>query len=855
MLLHQFKNPLLIILMFGALLSFVTSHYVDAIAITAIILINALISFVQEVKAQKSIDALKNLAAPKATVLRDKKWQNLPSIELVPGDIIKLDAGNIVPADIRLIKSQQLRIDEAALTGESEPVAKHDQPMTENDLPIADQLNMAFMSTSVTEGQGLGIVVGIGMQTEVGNIAHLMQSASTTLTPLQQRVHRLSKTLIMAALLVVMLVISVGLLYDMSWPILMTTGISLAVAATPEGLMTILTIVLTLGATRMMRNNGLVRQLASVETLGSTSIICSDKTGTLTQNKMQVTQLWTGGSYYHIEGRGYEPVGQFLDHTKTVISHQDIRHLEHMVTMSVLCNEAEHVEKDGRHSIIGSPTEGAILVAAAKTGMTKTTALTEYEIVQTFPFDSKRKLMSVVTKDLKGQHWLFVKGAPDVMIQNSEAVQLQKKVGFMLGDNLGDMQTDRYLVESVVENFASQALRTLAIGYRKLQDDDLQRPFAELETDLTLAGIYGIIDPPRPEAIDAIASCHSAGIRVSMITGDHASTAKAIALNMGIIDHADAPILEGKTLNLLTDEDLYQQVETVSVFARVTPEHKLRIVQALQKHNHVVAMTGDGVNDAPALRTADIGIAMGITGTGVSKESADLILLDDNFATIVESVKEGRRIYDNIRNFIRQDLTTNVGEVSALLFAFILVVNEPLLTLAPLMILWINLISDGLPSLALGVDGAEDNVMSRSPRAKDESFFSGNLGYTILIRGLIMGGVTYGMFIYALGLDLDMAYAQTLAFMTLIFGQLVQVFDSRTRTNLYRRNPFNNPALLWAVGGSALLSIMMVYASFGNLLLGTLPLSPEHLGLAFLVGALPVLLLSAVNEAFSMKWL
>jgi len=847
MLISQCKNPLLSILMFGAVLSFITSHMVDAIAITVIILINALISFIQEYRAQKSIDALKKMAAPQCIVLRNQQWKTLAAPELVPGDIVRLDAGSIVPADLRLLDTQQLKIDEAALTGESEPVGKHCDAIQQADLAIADQSNMAFMSTAVTEGQGLGVVANTGMHTEVGKIADLMQTASTHLTPLQARVHRLSKVLIMAALIVVMVVISIGLLHGMSWSVLMTTGISLAVAATPEGLMTILTIVLTLGATRMMRNNGLVRQLASVETLGSTSIICSDKTGTLTQNKMQVTQLWTAGNYYHVEGKGYQPVGQFLDHNHTPIAHKEIHNLEYMMTLAVLCNEAQHVENDGKHSIIGSPTEGSILVAAAKMGMTKDMAKNSYTEVQTFPFDSKRKMMSVIVKDHQQQHWLIVKGAPDVMIQNSIAVQLQ--------NSLGDMLSDQCKIHGVIENFANQALRTLAIGYRKLEPSDLERNYEELERNLILAGIFGIIDPPRPEAIEAVSACHSAGIRVSMITGDHAITAKAIALKMGIIDNPEDQVLEGKTLSKMTDDELYEQVEQTSVFARVTPEHKLRIVQALQKHDHVVAMTGDGVNDAPALRTADMGVAMGITGTGVSKESADLILLDDNFATIVEAVKEGRRIYDNIRKFIRQDLTTNVGEVSALLFAFILIVEEPLLTLAPLMILWINLISDGLPSLALGVDGAEDNVMERSPRAKHESFFSGRLGQTILIRGLIMGAVTYGMFMYAINLGFEQSYAQTLAFMTLIFGQLIQVFDSRTTTNIYRRNPFGNRALLFAVAGSGLLSLMMVYAPFGNLLLGTLPLSPEHLGLAFLVGALPVLLLSAINNIFNLKWL
>ncbi|BBP42529.1 cation-translocating P-type ATPase [Thiosulfativibrio zosterae] len=851
MLLYQFKNPLLIILIFGALLSFVTQHTTDAIAISVIVALNALISFTQEYKAQKSMDALKQMAAPQAKVLREGEWQMIPAKQLVVGDIIKLDAGSIVPADCRLFHSQALRIDEAALTGESEPVLKDaETPIDDHELPIADQHNMAFMSSLVTEGQGSALVVNIGMQTEVGKIAGLLQSAETQLTPLQQRIHKLSKVLIIAAVLLVLMVMSVGLFHGMDWQTLMTTGISLTVAATPEGLITLLTIVLTLGASRMMQNHALVRQLASVETLGSTSVICSDKTGTLTQNKMQVTQFWTGGHFYHVTGHGYEPEGDFFDHQKAPIAYQDIEHLQHLAKISVVCSDAElkcHPEHKTHH-ILGSPTEGAILVAAAKAGVTRKAVNEQFELIQMFAFDAKRKMMSVIAQDKDGQYWLFAKGAPDIFVQHCEAVQLQ--------NTLGDRLTEQANINSVIEHFANQALRTLAVGYRKLSKQELELPIEQLEDNLILSGIYGIIDPPRPEAVQAIQDCHSAGIRVVMITGDHASTARAIAHSMGIIQNPQAPLLEGSQLSQLSDEDLFKQVSKVSVYARVTPEHKLRIVQALQAHRWVVAMTGDGVNDAPALRKADIGVAMGITGTGVSKESADLILLDDNFASIVQAVKEGRRIYDNIRKFIRQDLTTNVGEVSALLFAFIFMVSgEPLLTLAPLMILWVNLVSDGLPSLALGVDGAESNVMARRPRPKDESFFANKLGYTILIRGLIMGAVTYGMFEYGLHLTQNVSYAQTLAFMTLIFGQLVQVFDSRTLTNIYRRNPFGNKALLLAVGSSAILSLLMVYLPFGNLFLSTTPLALEHLGLALMVGALPVLLVSALNDFLKMDWL
>lgn len=847
LLLAQLKNPLLIILAVGAVLSLLTEHYVDAIAITIIIFINAAIGFSQEYKAQKSIDALKNMAAPKCTVKRHGEWQVIAARELVPGDIVKLETGNIVPADCRLLETAQLDVDESALTGESDPVQKQVAALEDTELTLGDQINMVFTSTAITHGQGIGIVTATGMDTEVGKIASLMQSAATSMTPLQARVHRLSKVLIVAALILVMLIIAIGFMHGMDGATLMTTGISLAVAATPEGLLTVLTIVLTLGANRMMQNNALVRQLASVETLGSTSVICSDKTGTLTQNKMQVTQLWTGGRFFHVEGRGYEPEGQFLNHEHEPIHHSDIEHFNHLAHISVLCNDSDLKKAANEHTIIGTPTEGALLVTAAKADVSKISAAETYTTLERFPFDSKRKMMSVIVQDPDGQHWLFAKGAPDVLVQHSEAVQLDSK--------LGDMLSHKNAVENVIETFASQALRTLAIGYRKLSPDQIHLPYDDLEQDFTLLGIYGIMDPPRPEATQAVSECHHAGIRVTMITGDHASTAKAIALQMGILKDDSAQVLEGKHLNQLSDDELYQQVEHTAVFARVTPEHKLRIVQALQKHNYVVAMTGDGINDAPALRAADIGVAMGITGTGVSKESADLILLDDNFATIVEAVKEGRRIYDNIRKFIRQDLTTNVGEVSALLFAFVLMVEAPLLTLAPLMILWINLVSDGLPSLALGVDGAENDVMKRQPRPKKESFFSGSLGQTILIRGMLMGGVTYAMFLYANAQGFSLAYAQTLAFMTLIFGQLVQVFDSRTLSSIYRRNPFSNKALLLAVASSGLLSILMVYSGFGQLLLGTEAISAQHLGMAFAVGALPVLILSAVKEIFHIKWL
>lgn len=852
---RQLKNPLLVVLFLGALLSFYIEHFIDAIAIMAIILINASISFVQEYKAQNSMDALRDMAAPKCWVKRDGEWQHRAASELVLGDLIKLETGTIIPADARFVETTHLQVDESALTGESEPVRKQTQALTNPDLILADQINMAFMSTAVTHGHATALVSATGMDTEVGRIAQLMATTEQRLTPLQQRIKDMSHILIWAALIVVALIMALGFFQGMGFVEMGSTGISLAVAAIPEGLPTVVTIVLTLGAYQMMRNNALAKHLTSVETLGSTSVICSDKTGTLTQNKMQVKQLWVNGKYFHVDGVGYEPVGRFYDADKQPIEPANKRVLTDMLRMSVLCSEARIVESHGQYSIHGLPTEGAIVVAAQKAGMTKTALLDEYQILHSFPFDSTRKMMSVIVRDANNQAWLYVKGAPDIIMRHSQAIVHQ-------GQTL-DFLSHRDQAEACIAEFGHQALRTLAVAYRPLSEDDLNEPTTALETNLTLIGIHGIIDPPRPEAIQAIKECHSAGIKVVMITGDHAETAKAIAFEMGIIARSDAPCMTGAQLNALDDESLFKQVNDVQVFARVTPEHKLRIVKALQAHGEVVAMTGDGVNDAPALRTADIGVAMGIAGTGVAKESADLILLDDNFATIVTAVREGRRIYDNIRKFIRQALTANVSEVSALLFAFALIsasVDENgnaliMLTLAPLMILWVNLVSDGIPALALGVDGAEQDVMKRKPRPREESFFADHLSTRIIVRGLALGALTYGVFKVCIDQGYSLEYAQTMAFMTLIFGQLFHIFDARTFTTLYQRNPFSNPALLWAVAGSAALSVLMVYLPWGQLVLGTTAVDSSHLVMVIAISALPTLILSGIKQLGGIRWI
>lgn len=856
---RQFQNPLLVVLFFGALLSLYIAHYVDAIAILVIILINASISFVQELKAQQSMQALKEMASPKCWVRREDAWLEIPAAELVPGDVIKLETGTIVPADARLMDAVSLQVDEAALTGESDPVYKHHRVITDPNTPLADRKNCVFMSTAVTHGYATAIVNATGMKTEVGHIAQLLAETEAPLTPLQQRIQKLSKTLIFAALIAVFLVLLLGYFQGMAVLSMANTGISLAVAAIPEGLPTVVTIVLTLGAHQMMRSKALAKHLTSVETLGATTVICSDKTGTLTQNKMQVKHLWVGGQQIEVSGLGYIPQGEFRDEKNGQLIQVDAHPaLQDMLQKAVLCSESRLVEEAGEYSVHGLPTEGAVVVAGAKAQIEKSSLLSSYEVVQTLPFDSERKMMSVVVRDADGQAWLYVKGAPDVVVSRSDEVECD--------DGIHPIHLMHSKIESVVADYAQQALRTLAVAYRKLSNEELQEIDVCLEKGLTFVGVFGIIDPPRPEAIEAVKQCRDAGIGVVMITGDHAATATAIAKQMQILDSeidSRHQVITGTQLNELDEQALFDVVKNIKVFARVTPEHKLRIVKALQAHQEVVAMTGDGVNDAPALRSSDIGVAMGLNGSGVAKESADLILLDDNFATIVTAVREGRRIYDNIRKFIRQGLTANVSEVIALLWAFVLIsaqVNERgevsvLLTLAPLMILWVNLVSDGIPALALGVDGAEDNIMKRLPRNTQESFFAGQLHWRILVRGMVLGTMTFVVFKMSLDAGYSPAYAQTLAFLTLIFGQLVHIFDARTFSTLYERNPFDNRMLIVAVLLSAALSLAVVYHPWGHWVFGTSSVSLSHLGAVMLLSALPTFALSAIKYKTRWRWL
>ncbi|MEJ2385967.1 MAG: cation-translocating P-type ATPase [Chromatiaceae bacterium] len=849
MFLRQLVNPLLIILLVGALISGYTGHWVDAIAILVIVLINAGISFIQEWKAERSLAALSEMAAPTASVHRDGDWREISARDIVPGDLLRIKAGDILAADVRLIEANRLQLDEAALTGESEPVDKHDQVIEgDGDVVLAERFNMGFSSTLVTNGTGLGLVIATGMDTEVGHIAGLMATAEQPKTPLQERIESLSRILIGAALLVVAIVVGIGIAHGMDAIEMLNTAISLSVAAIPEGMPTIVTIVLTLGSQAMARKNALVRQLSSVETLGTTSVICSDKTGTLTQNQMQVMRLWAGGKSWTVTGEGFDPNGAFIDADGNETDVADDVDLRRMLAVSAYCNDARLIEADGRPAIQGNPTDGALVVAAAKAGISRAELKAQrHETLQKFPFDSTRKMMSVLVRMPTGERVLAAKGAPDVILSRASELLLH-------GEEVELTAERRAAIERTIEDFGARALRTLAIAYKRV-DQETPDDAHDHEQDVVLVGIHGIMDPPRPEVPSAVAEAQSAGVRTVMITGDHAVTAEAIAEQIGIKHSAAQTVHSGAELDTLTDRQLQEAVRHAAVFARVTPEHKLRIVNAMQANGEIAAMTGDGVNDAPALRSADIGVAMGITGTSVAKDSAALVLLDDNFSTIVTAVREGRRIYDNLLKFIRQALTANVAEVSAILFAFLLMGADPLLTLAPLMILWINLVSDGIPALSLGLEPAEADIMRRAPRGRHENIFAGGLGQRIVLRGLALGGLTFWLFHAALSTGASQAYAQTVAFATLVFAQLWHIFDARSLTTLFRKDPFGNRMLLAAVAFSASLSLLAIYTPAGSLVLGTEPLAARHLLEVIALAALPTLGLSALKEVFGFRFL
>lgn len=794
---RQFQDFMVLVLLAATLISGLLGEYVDAIAIMAIVFINGILGFIQEQKAEKSLSKLKELSAPQAAVLRDGEWRKIPSSELVVGDVVKVSTGDRVSADLRLINVKSLEMEESALTGESLPVAKHAEELNE-EVEIGDQLNMAFSGTLVTRGSGVGVVVGTAMDTAMGQIASMLVQTDRVQTPLERKLAELGKILIVTALLLTAFVVLLGVIQGHPLYNMFLAGVSLAVAAIPEGLPAIVTVALSLGVQRMIKKRAIVRKLSAVETLGCASVICSDKTGTMTENQMTVKQAFTLSDRFHVTGEGYDIEGSFYDQQNKV-NPLEVPMMRDMLKYGALCNNSSLHHKDDGYYVDGDPTEGALLVAARKAGITEQD-LSSYTVVHEIPFDSDRKRMSMVVEDAHHNRFVITKGAPDVLFPRVKYVRTD--------DGQAPIKArDEKRIQDTLYEMADGALRTIAICMKPLKPTDSLKEF-DLEKDLVFVGLTGMIDPPRKEVKQAIQECKEAGIKTVMITGDHAKTARAIALDLDLMPE-DGVVLEGNQLSTLSQSELEDMIEDVYVFARVTPEHKLRIVKAFQKQGHVVAMTGDGVNDAPAIKASDIGIAMGRSGTDVAKESSSLILLDDNFATIKSAIHEGRNIYENIRKFIRYLLASNVGEILVMLFAMLLALPLPLV---PVQILWVNLVTDGLPAMALGLDKSEGNVMQRDPRNPKEGIFSRGLGFKIVSRGFMIGIVTLLAFMMAYQGDPEnLRYGQTVAFTTLVMAQLIHVFDCRSDRSVFARNPFSNLYLVGAVISSILLLLVVIY--------------------------------------------
>jgi P-type Ca2+ transporter type 2C len=841
--LNQFKDFMVLVLVGATLISGMLGEYLDAITIIAIIIMNGVLGFLQEFRAERSLRALKELSAPNAQVLRDGEVQQIPAKELVPGDLVLLESGDRIPADLRFIETHGVYVEESALTGESVPVAKNIGALEGDEIPLGDQRNLGFMGTMLTRGTAKGVVIRTGMETEMGKIADLIQSTDAMETPLQHRLEQLGKILIIVALALTVMVVVAGILHGQEPYGMFLAGVSLAVAAIPEGLPAIVTIALALGVQRMIQRKAIVRKLPSVETLGCASVICSDKTGTLTQNKMTVTHLWLGGDLLEVSGDGYDPHGAITKQGAPV----DLRNnqmLRRMLQVSVLCNNARLVEekvegkrkKDAEQSvwqIKGDPTEGALVVLGAKAGVTHHSLHGLYSRISELPFDSERKRMSVVVEH-QGGRMVCTKGAPDVLLQQCTYVLWVDKV-------IPFTPTLKQKVLAANEGMAKSALRVLGLAYRELKSSDRCDDESEAESQLVFVGLTGMIDPPRKEVRDAIVKCKRAGIKTVMITGDHQTTAEAIARQLSILPQ-DGLILNGQQLASMDDDALDKRVDDIYVYARVSPEHKLRIVKSLQRKGHVVAMTGDGVNDAPAIKAADIGIAMGISGTDVSKEASSLVLSDDNFATIVAAIEEGRGIYENIRKFIRYLLASNVGEIMTMFLAMMAGLPLPLI---PIQILWVNLVTDGLPAMALGVDQAEKDLMQQKPRSAKENIFARRLGWKIISRGILIGLCTLAAFWITLkqGGDGALVKAQTVAFVTLVMAQLIHVFDCRSSRSIFHRNPFQNGWLVLAVVSSLALMIPVLYVEQLQPIFKTVPLGVSEWILSLGFAGIPTFLM------------
>nr|WP_156821938.1 cation-translocating P-type ATPase [Thermaerobacter subterraneus] len=822
----QFQDALVLVLVGAAALSAALGEQADAITILVIVIINALLGFLHEHKAEQALEALKALAAPQARVIRDGHRQVVAAADLVPGDLILLEAGDRVPADARLLESHSLGVEEAALTGESRPVGKSAAATCAPEAPLAERPTMVYQGTTVVRGRARAVVVATGMATEMGRIAGLLEAAEAEPTPLQQRLAHLGRVLVSAALAVCAVVVVLGVIQGERLASMFLAGVSLAVAAVPEGLPAVVTIVLALGVQRMVQANAIIRRLPAVETLGCATVICSDKTGTLTENRMTARRAITASGRFArtAEGEPWRPEaggeegeaggpGRPVAGARTAAPAAGAgagagraggpgggpaAELQLLLEAVALCNNAVPVTAGDDPT--GDPTEVGLVKAAWAGGIDARRLQRERPRLAEHPFSSERRRMAVVCRDAQGRAVSYVKGAPEVVLERCRFLWRDGRA-VPLGEG------DRHRMAAAAAAMAEQALRVLAVAVRVLGPGDDPEDEAVAEGDLVLAGLIGLMDPPRPEVPAAIARCRQAGIRPVMVTGDHARTAAAIGRELGLLAGGD-PVLEGRDLDAMDDEQLARRVGQVAVFARVAPEHKLRIVRALKRQGEVVGMTGDGVNDAPALKEAHIGIAMGRTGTDVTREAADMILADDNFASIVGAVEQGRAIYDNIRKFIRYLLACNTGEILVMFLALLAGLPLPL---RPIHILLVNLVTDGLPAVALGLEPAEPDVMNRPPRHPRESLFAGGLGRRVLIRGAVIGVTTLALFVLGSASG-DLERGRTMALAGLVLSQMIHVFDCRSE----RRSAFDvplsaNPALVAAVASSVAVLLAVVY--------------------------------------------
>jgi Ca2+-transporting ATPase len=834
----QFTEFIILVLIAAAFISGLLQEWMDAIAILVIVLLNGVLGFVQQYRAERALEALKKMAAPLARVIRQSEVRSIPAQELVPGDVIALEMGDLVPADARVLSSHLLQVDEASLTGESLPVKKDADVVLPDDAPLGDRRNMVYSSTVVTYGKGTAVVTDTGMSTELGKIAHLVQTMGREQTPLQEQLEGVGRLLVYGCLVIVGVVFALGLWRGVPPVEMFLTAVSLAVAAIPEGLPAVVTIALALGVRRMVQRNALIRKLPSVETLGSATAICTDKTGTLTQSKMTVRHIGLLGGIIEVTGDGYEPVGEFrMGYLPAEAARQD---LELALRIGVLCNDAglrEGADDGSGWDIVGDPTEGALLAVAGKAGLWRNELEAGYHLLYELPFDSDRKRMTTIWRGPDGDTRAYVKGAPDVVVRLCTHVQDGGRARPATSEDW-----DRLL--ALNDGFAEEAMRVLAVAYRNLEEV-ADPTIADVERELVFSALMAMKDPPRPEAKEAIATARRAGLEVVMITGDHKSTAVAIAKELELFREGDLA-LTGPELDALDDGQLRDIVERVRVYARVSPEHKLRIVGAWESRGHIVAMTGDGVNDAPALKEADIGIAMGITGTDVSKEASDMILTDDNFASIVAAVEEGRAVFDNIRRFIHYLLSCNIGELLTMLMASLVGLPLPLL---PIQILWVNLATDSLPALALGVEPAEPKGMERPPRPPTEGVITRRMASSMLIQGTVIGLLTLGGFLFeymVMGRGVDRA--RVIAFSTTIFAQNVHAFNVRSdRYSVFQLGLLTNPWLLVSFGVVIVSELAVIYVPFLQPVFKTMPLGAQDWAVVIGLGVMPLVIVEFVK--------